>query len=246
MRFAAAFVLLLIATLFTTSLSSAQEAGSAKFIQLFNGRDLSGFDIKIRDRELNRDPNDVFQVQDGVIRASGKEYGYIITKKEYENYHLKLEFKWGVPTYEPRKDKARDSGILFHVVGPQKVWPKSIEFQMIEGRTGEVILVGDGASLTVKGETKTRGQGGSTRFARYGQGPWEDKVGYRDPEGEVEKPHGEWNLLELIATDGAAKYLVNGKVVNQGTGAVPARGKILFQSEGAELFFRNIEIRTFE
>ena len=242
MRFAAAFVLLLSAT----TLASAQEAGSAKFTKLFNGQDLGGFDIKIRDRDLNQDPNKVFQVKDGVIRASGKEYGYFITKKEYENYHLKLEFKWGVPTYEPRKDRARDSGILFHVVGPQKVWPKSVEFQMIEGRTGEVILVGDGASLTVKGETKTRGQGGSTRFARYGQGPWEDKVGYRDPEGEVEKPHGEWNLLELIASDGAVKYLVNGKVVNEGTGAAPSRGKILFQSEGAELFFRNIEIRTFD
>ena len=229
-----------------SNLSSAEEAGSAKFTKLFNGQDFNGFDIKIRDRDLNQDPNGVFQVKDGVVHASGKEYGYFITKKEYENYHLKLEFKWGVPTYEPRKDRARDSGILYHVVGPQKVWPKSIEFQMIEGRTGEVILVGDGASLTVKGETKTRGQGGSTRFARYGQGPWEDKVGYRDPEGEVEKPHGEWNLLELIAQDGAVKYLVNGKVVIEGTGAAPSRGKILFQSEGAELFFRNIEIRTSE
>ena len=42
----------------------------------------------------------------------GEEFGYIVTKKEYENYYLRAEFKWGEETYEPRKDKARDSGIL--------------------------------------------------------------------------------------------------------------------------------------
>ena len=38
------------------------------------------------------------------------------------------------------------------------------------------------------------------------------------------------------------KNFVNGKLVNEGTGAKPSRGRILFQSEGAECFFRNIEL----
>jgi hypothetical protein len=211
--------------------------------RLFNGRNLDGFDTFLRDKGLNNDPEKVFRVHDGVIHVSGTEYGYFITKKEYENYHLTAEFKWGDQTHPPRKDLARDSGILFHVVGPDQVWPKSIEFQIIEGRTGEVILVGDGASLTRDGETKTRGQSKNTRFARYGQGPWKGVVGYRSPENEVEKPHGEWNLIELIADQDKVTFKVNGKVVNEGTGAKPSRGRILFQSEGAELFFRNIELR---
>jgi hypothetical protein len=41
--------------------------------------------------------------------------GYFITEKEYENYYLHVVFKWGEHTYEPRKDKARDSGVLFYV-----------------------------------------------------------------------------------------------------------------------------------
>jgi hypothetical protein len=39
-------------------------------------------------------------------------------------------------------DKARDSSLLFHVTGEDKVWPHSIEFQMIDGGTGDIILVG--------------------------------------------------------------------------------------------------------
>ena len=47
----------------------------------------------------------------------------------------------------------------------------------------------------------------------------------------------------MIADGGAVKYWVNGTLVNEGMGGSPARGKILFQSEGAEVFFRNIELR---
>lgn len=219
---------------------------TADVVRLFNGTNLDGFDTFLRDKGLNNDPDQVFRVSDGVTHISGKAYGYIISKKEYENYHLSAEFKWGDQTHPPRKDLARDSGILFHVEGPHQVWPKSIEFQIIEGRTGEVILVGDGASLTRDGETRTRGQTKSTRFARYGQGPWKGVVGFRSPENEVEKPHGEWNLLELIAEGDRVTFKVNGKVVNEGTGARPSRGRILFQSEGAELYFRNIELRSLQ
>jgi hypothetical protein len=71
-------------------------------------------------------------------------------------------------------------------------------------------------------------------------------LGYRDPQHEVEKPHGEWNQLELITDGDSIKYLVNGKVVNEGTRAVPSKGRIVFQSEGAEVFYRNIEIRPWK
>jgi len=68
-------------------------------------------------------------------------------------------------------------------------------------------------------------------------------AGYRDPKLEYEKPHGEWNVLELFADGNTIKYMVNGKVANDGKGSNLTRGKILFQSEGAEVFFRNIELR---
>jgi hypothetical protein len=233
-----------MAVLAVAMAASSLEAAGGEFIKLFNGKNLDGFDTVLREKGVNRDPDGVFRVEGGAIRVSGVEYGYFITKKEYENYHLRAEFKWGVETHAPRKDRARDSGILFHVVGPDQVWPQSIEFQMIEGRTGEIILVGEGTSITRDGKTITRTKGGgSARFARYNQGPWKGDLGYRDPVAEVENPHGEWNLLELIAGGGKVTFKVNGKVVNEGSQAKPAKGRILFQSEGAELYFRNIELR---
>ncbi len=226
---------ILIAALAVAAVADLPPTG--KTVKLFDGKSLKHFDTFLRDKGFNNDPQHVFQVANGTVHVSGKEYGYFITKKEYGDYYLSLEFKWGDATYAPREGKARDAGILYHVVGGNKIWPKSLEFQMIEGGTGDILVVG-GGSLTVKGETKTRG-----RFNRFGKGPWEDVAGYRDPENELEKPHGEWNLIEMIADGGHVKYWVNGKLANEGSGADVTRGKILFQSEGAEVFYRNIELR---
>jgi 3-keto-disaccharide hydrolase len=219
-------------------LFAADLPATGKAIKLFNGRNLDQFDIFVKSSGLNPPSQHIFRVEDGVVHVSGEEYGYIVTKKDFENYYLRAEFKWGEETYEPRKNKARDSGILYHVYGENRVWPSSIEFQFIEGGTGDILLV-DGPSLTVKGERKEK----TGRFNRFGKGAWEDKAGYRDPNGDPEKPHGQWNVVELLVDGGHVKYWVNGKLVNEGTDSDPKGGKVLFQSEGAEVYFRNMEIR---
>jgi hypothetical protein len=211
--------------------------GCAPKQKLFNGKNLNGFYTYLQKHGKSNDPDQVFRVENGQVHVSGTEYGYFITEKEYENYHLLVEFRWGEKTHAPREGKARDSGVLFHVNGEDKVWPQSIEFQMIEGGTGDIILVGN-SSLTVKDETKNRG-----RFDRFGKGAWKDVAGYRDPGREVERPHGQWNQLDLWAEGDHVRYYVNGVLVNEGTRASLTKGKILFQSEGAEVFFRKIELR---
>ena len=211
-------------------------------IVLFNGGDLSQFDTFLKTKGLNSDPEHVFKVEDGVIHVSGTEMGYIITKRSFQHFYLKAEFKWGEGTFAEKAGKARDSGILFHIQGPDKVWPRSVEFQVQEGGTGDFWMT-DGASLTgLDGKRVTGPAGKAVRIDRIGKGLWEDVTGYRDPLGEVEKPHGEWNLLELVTEGNEIRQYVNGKLANKGTDPFPAEGKILFQSEGAEVFFRNIEI----
>lgn len=206
-------------------------------VSLFNGEDLTGFYTFLREQGVDNDPDGVFQVVDGMIRVSGKEWGYFGTREDYRDFYLHTEFKWGEETHEPRKTEARDSGILIHTSGPDKVFPRSIEFQIIEGGTGDIIVV-DGAALTRRGERRDRG-----RFDRFGKGPWKDEIDYRDPIHEVEKPRGEWNTLEMWADGDTVRLHVNGELVNEGTEASDTSGKIVFQSEGAELFFRRIELR---
>jgi hypothetical protein len=211
-------------------------------IALFDGSDLSQFDTFLRSKGLNSDPDHVFQVEHGVIHVSGKEMGYIITKQSYHDYYLRAEFKWGEGTFGERAGQARDSGILYNVQGEQKVWPRSIEFQITEGGTGDFWMT-DGAALTGHDGTRVTGPPGKAlKIDHFGKGPSKNVAGFRDPVGDMEKPHGKWNTLELVVHGNDIKQYVNGKLANEGTDPFPTEGKILFQSEGAEVFFRNIKL----
>jgi beta-glucanase (GH16 family) len=201
-------------------------------IVLFDGTNLDHFDTFLKTKGLNADPDHVFQVENGVLHVSGKEMGYVITKDSYHDYYLRAEFKWGEGTYGERAGKARDSGILYDIQGEQKVWPRSIEFQITEGGTGDFWMT-DGAAVTGRdGQRVTGPPGSALKIDHFGKGPSEN----------VEKPHGEWNVLELVTHGNDVKQYVNGKLANEGTDPSPAEGKILFQSEGAEVFFRDIKL----
>src|SRR5882757_939404 len=211
-------------------------------IVLFDGSNLNNFDTFLKSGGLNSDPDHVFQVENGLIHISGKEMGYIITKQSYHDFYLQAEFKWGEGTYGTREGQARDSGILYNIQGENKVWPRSIEFQITEGGTGDFWMT-DGAALTGPDHKRVEGPAGSaSKIDRIGKGPSQNIVGFRDPVGELEKPHGEWNVLELVTHGNEVKQYVNGKLANEGTAPSPVEGKILFQSEGAEIFFRNMTL----
>jgi Domain of Unknown Function (DUF1080) len=191
-------------------------------VQLFNGHDLKGFYTFLPSHGKDSDPDGIFTVHDGMVHVLGKEFGYFCTDKEYENYHLIVEFKWGEKRWPPRENTKRDSGVLLHCVGPDKVWMKSIECQIQEGDTGDFWLV-DGTSLTCDGKAQ--------------------KDGRVVKKKDAEKPTGEWNVVEVICDGDKIQNIVNGVVVNEGTAASVTKGKIIFQSEGAEVFYRKIELR---
>jgi hypothetical protein len=222
--------------------SSKEIPPHGKAIVLFDGKSLSNFDSFFDSKGLNNDPERVFRLDHGLIHISGAEFGYLITKRAYANYYLRAEFKWGEATHAPREHNARDSGILYHIQGPQKVWPTSLEFQICEGETGYFYMT-DGAALTDRDGKRVTGPPGSAEsIPRFGAEHPQDVTGYRSPTGEVEKPRGEWNLVELVAQGDHVKQYVNGKLVNEGWGAYPSSGKILIQSEGAEIFYRDIKL----
>ena len=259
-------------------MAARQTAAESKddVIHLFNGKDLTNFYTYLaappgekKPLGRNNDPEKVFTVHDDMIHVSGKIFGCFTTEKEYENYHLIVEFKWGEKTWPPRDGKARDSGILLHCQGPDGgfgPWMESYECQMIEGGTGDFLVLSGKTkrSLTVEVEKRPTGDGEKKhdeyyykaggeavtltggRFNWYGRDPlWKDVVDFRGRE-DVEKPHGEWNTLECICDRDKITNILNGKVVNRGGKATITRGKILFQSEGAEVFFRKIDLKRLE
>lgn len=243
---------------------TSQHSGNivpSKTIHLFNGKNLDGWYTFLQNRGRGNDPKKVFTVHDGLIRISGEEWGCITTNEEYVNYRLIVEFRWGSQTYAPRVNNAMDNGILLHSIGEdggsEGIWMHSIECQIIEGGTGDFIVVGDGSpQFAITSPVAPEKQGGTYIFQPkgsletinggrinwFGRDPnWKDVKGFRG-KNDIEKPAGEWNLLECIAEGDKISIILNGTLVNQALNVKPSRGRIQIQSEGAEIFFRKVEL----
>jgi hypothetical protein len=236
----------------------------SKPIKLFNGKDLSGLYTWLTNTKYE-DPTKVFTVENGLLRVSGNGGGYVCTKQAYKNYHLIVEFRWGDRTWASRTQAARDSGIIVHCIGPDggfgNIFMAGIEAQIIEGGVGDFIVVPgvntDGSPIrcALSAETTTDRDGeivwkaggqkrtlNGGRINWYGRDPdWADKIGFRGRE-DVESPGKKWTRLEVICDGNRITQIVNGVVVNKGFDASPAAGKILVQSEFAEVFYRRLEL----
>ncbi|MFD2587353.1 DUF1080 domain-containing protein [Croceitalea marina] len=214
---------------------------------------------------LNNDPLNVFSVKriDGelVLYISGQIYGGLTSKERYGNYHLKMDFKWGVKKWEPRLNDKRDNGILYHCNGPHgafwNVWMKSQEFQVQEGDMGDYFGLAGAVNRTkaVRDEDGFYAYNPDGEAVVLGTVMEGDKM-YRCVRTQNhEKPNGEWNSLELICFNGKSWHIVNGQVVmvlekalektEEGFQPVVS-GKLQIQSEAAEAFYRNIKIKTLD
>jgi hypothetical protein len=203
------------------------------------------------------------------IRVSGKVWGGLLTKQPYCEYRLIVEFRWGNVTWGARAARARDSGVLLHAQGRMGntgatfngPWLRSIEFQIIEGGVGDILPVAGydekgeqvRPSVTAKirkdrdGESVFDPQGepkafSSGRINWWGRSEdWQDRLGFRGSQ-DVESPAQEWTHLEAVVENGNLTYYVNGKLVNAATNASFTNGRIMIQSEGAEIYFRRIDL----
>jgi hypothetical protein len=279
----ARLVLLVLGGLCLATLSGEAQSG---WTSLWNGKDLDGWTTWMRQPEptsevpglvkaadgkytdpigSGRDPLKVFTVVSNVdgrpaIRISGEVFGELRSKRDFKNYHLRMQFKWGEKKWAPR-DRAetpRDSGLLYHVHSAPgaegRTWARSIELQIQEKDVGDLYAVG--AAIAVRAKVRP-----GTKPALFDYDPTGDWMYFAQSHGQSgrcikqpdnEKPNGEWNTVELIAFGKDAIHIVNGKVVMrlhdplQINAAVPTSvtsGPIILQSEGAEIFYRAIEFR---
>ena len=91
---------------------------AAEPVALFDGKDLGRWYTYLRDHGKDKDPNVNFAVRLGVLRISGQDFGGLLTRDEYANYEVTLEYAWGSKVWPPREKTARDSGLLVHCSGP--------------------------------------------------------------------------------------------------------------------------------
>ncbi len=201
---------------------------------------------------LNNDPKKVFTTltEEGVtvLHISGEIFGGLSTKKEYSNYHLEVDFKWGERKWEPRTKAKRDSGILYHCQGEHgafwKVWKRCLEYQVQETDLGDLHeLAGP--------QAKSRFRILSEKefiFDPQSPLPWSHWKGHLSASAEPDKPHGEWNHLEVYVLGDSAIHVANGIVVLSLIDAIdqdgtPLKsGQIQLQSEAAECYYKNIRI----
>ncbi|HEX4146497.1 MAG TPA: DUF1080 domain-containing protein [Pirellulales bacterium] len=242
--------------------------------RLFNGRDLTGFytylgkpNRKAKPYGKGNDPDRVFSVEGGLLRVSGETPGVLETEKEYSDYWLTVEYKWGEKTWPPDEQEARRSGILLNIDGPDgaihSAVPCAFFVHLIEGGTGDLFVASNQGeqhygltaavelrpSLKQKIAFYTPGAPRTTfnqgLIKRYPPGPvGHDTKGFHPP-GDLERPTGEWNKLDCAVLNGKIWIRLNDHVVNFATDVTPAGGRIGIQSHGAEIYFREITLQPY-
>jgi type 1 glutamine amidotransferase len=181
-------------------------------IQLFNGRDLTGWTWVGKSESKIADVWSVDAA--GELVCKGEPAGYIRTVADYTNYVLELDWRWN-----PAAGGNRNSGVLLRMIEEDGVWPKSLEAQLMDGNAGDFWIIREFPATT--DPARTNGRNCKKTHAN-------------------EKPAGEWNHYKITVDHGTVTLEVNGQVLNVAQDVLEVPGKICLQSEGAEIRFKNV------
>jgi hypothetical protein len=234
-----------------------QKAKTAKWISLFNGKNLEGWTVKIAGHEADDNYLNTFRVEDGVMKVSydlyekfdGK-FGHIFYKDKFSFYRLRLEYRFvGDQVPEGPGWAFRNSGIMLHCQSPESMtrdqnFPVSIEGQLLGGNGTDDRSTGNlctpGTNVVINDELITRHCTNSNSTTFHGD-KW--------VKAEVEV-HGngvirhfingeivlEYEKPQLDENDADAQKLIkNGELMLH-------EGYISLQAESHRCEFRNIEI----
>ena len=209
------------------------------------------------------DPKKVFNVVTingkRVLHISGEIYGALTTNREYGDYHLRLQYKWGAKKWPPRATRPRDSGLILHATGRPEdaywsVFMLGLECQISERTTGDLLFMTNKDSTLVPiadVRSGTDNQWVETEpYQRVG-GRGKNPKFYRS--ANYESAATRWTTVDVYVVGRTGVYLVNDHPVmafqNAGiqqsdSTIVPLKkGRIQIQSEGAEVYYRNVSIR---
>jgi hypothetical protein len=254
-------------------------AGADGWVSLLNGRDLSGWYTMLqRSGKGVAEEQRMILMEEEMLHIMGNEEGkfpaeggYLATNQEFANVRIRVEYKWGMKRHAPRYTPKRDNGLLYGLVGPDRVWPSCVECQIEEGDVGDFFLLGGVRGVQGNHSAGLFGQGinpltgwpqpGDSGFRGAGPGraggppPAEPTTGRFIKDGNFELLD-QWNTVEVIWQGDRAAHIVNGRTVNVATRLqqpdpqnpgqfIPlTRGKIAIEIEYAEIWFRRIEVKA--
>jgi hypothetical protein len=177
-------------------------------------------------RLLARADFDSFQAEEDTwqaipegIRCSGKPKGYLHSKESFQNFTLRLSYRFPWP--EGASDSSQfkgNTGFLVYISGEHKIWPVCLE---VQGKYAEMGAIKE--------------NGGAAR---------PDINDRDDVRQNVRKPVGQWNDLEIVSRDGHLTVWLNGEEVARSEPAFLSSGPIGIQAEGFPFEVRRMRIRV--
>jgi hypothetical protein len=200
---------------------------------LFNGNDLSGWHADVPKMDTDTTARNPFIVRDGMLVSLGTPGGHLITDAIFSNYRLEVEYRFA--------GQPGNCGVLVHASVPRvlyKMFPKSIEVQMMHENAGDFWLIGE--EIKVPDMEKRRG-----KRENWGVTEGKERRIINLTDG-AERPLGEWNKMNIECVGNRIKVWVNGELANYGYDATASKGQIALQAEGAEVEFRKVELTPIE
>ncbi len=181
-------------------------------ISVFTKDDTPHWIYVLKDKSQN--VNEVFLMNDGILKISGKSTGYLRTSKIYENFQLKLQWRW--------TKMLANSGVLIDIQPIDTVWPICYQVQLKANAAGDIICMN---GLTAK-ECSNKVNSTVSKMSQSN-----------------EKPLGEWNSMKIISKNSTIQVFVNGKLQNYITGLTVKKGYIGFQNEGKPIEFKGFILK---
>jgi 3-keto-disaccharide hydrolase len=208
-------------------MSCSTSSGRKRAIQLFNGKDLEGWNYVTADSQVPMDQ--VWSAQDGILTCRGTPVGAIYKGPHVTDFMLLVEYRWG-PDQKPG-----NSGIFSRISEPLKPIPQAVEVQLMHGSAGD--------TLGLQGRQVASGQ---ARFFEIKKHPLAGDIAGVKKISDRERTPGEWNKVEILARGSRYTVWMNGTLVNQVDGVEVLGGPVGLQSEGGVIQFRRVTLVPFD
>jgi hypothetical protein len=205
----------------TGSIASAEEA-SGKWVTLFDGKSLEGWNYHLVDPNVKME--DVWRVENGVLICKGEPLGYLATKESFQDFEVVVQWRW--------PGKPGNSGVFLRICSePIGFMPKCFEAQLKHGNAGDLWAF-RGTHMTGPADRLRKVENSKLLGSFVGSPKLKD----------AEKEPGQWNEYRITAVGDRITVKINGEVVNEATGCDLVAGPIGLQSEGGEVQFRNVKV----